>query len=68
MNRRESKEIHTAALAAFLASSKQCIKELDTVPTCRVCGRIPRNYARFDDGTIQCAADSAINCDEPTSL
>jgi len=65
--KRESRQINQAALSSFLASGRQCVKELDTVPACRVCGRIPRNYARFDDGTIQCAADSSINCEETTS-
>ena len=57
-----------AARKAGKASGKaRRDKELDNVPACRVCGRIPRNYARFDDGTIQCAADSSINCEETTS-
>ena len=62
LTKRERKEIDRAALASFLAGGKQCVKELDTVPACRLCGRIPQQYARFDDGSIQCAADSSINC------
>jgi len=67
LTKAERKQIDFAAFKSFIESGKQCVKELDTVPACRVCGRIPRNYARFDDGTIQCAADSSINCEETTS-
>ena len=67
MNKKESKQIHAAAFQSFLASGRQCVKELTVIPRCRVCGRIPRNYCRFDDGTIECAADSRINCNEITS-
>ena len=48
------------AMESFIASGKQCVKELDTVPPCKYCMRIPRNYCRFDDGSIACAADSSI--------
>lgn len=67
LTNRERKQIDFSAFKSFIESGKQCVKELDIVPACRVCGRIPRNYARFDDGSIQCAADSSINCEEPTS-
>ena len=36
--------------------------ELKEVPHCRDCGRIPKEYARLDDGTVQCAGASRRAC------
>ena len=38
-------------------------RELVTVPPCRACGKVPKQYARFDDGAIEC-----IGNDRPTCL
>jgi hypothetical protein len=62
LTKRERQSIDKAALASFIASGKQCVKDLTDVPACRVCGRVPKMYARFNDGSVQCAADSARDC------
>lgn len=46
------------ALQSFLDSGQMCKKELATVPPCKYCGIVPKQYRRFDDGTVQCM-DSA---------
>lgn len=37
--------------------------ELTIIPPCRDCGKVPRQYSRFHDGTVQCAGDNRRDCE-----
>ena len=45
-----------------VATLKIAPPELTIVPPCRDCGKVPSQYARFDDGSVQCSAASRITC------
>jgi hypothetical protein len=62
LTKRDNLDVNRAALASFMRNGKLAVKELSTVPECRICGRVPKMYARFDDGTVQCVADAARDC------
>lgn len=54
MSRDDRKAGELAASQAWLASPRLAPAELQAVPPCRICGRTPAQYSRFDNGTVQC--------------
>lgn len=62
ISKKESQGISRMALSAFLESGKMCVRELETVPPCGRCGRVPRQYSRINDTAVICAADDAREC------
>lgn len=62
MNKRESREIYGMALQSFIASGAPMKRELDTVPACIWCNRIPSQYARLTDNRVECIGIEVRKC------
>jgi len=62
MNKRESREIYGMALQSFIASGAPIKRELDTVPACKWCNRIPVQYARLSENVVECIGIDERKC------